>query len=92
MIFELILTPEAERHLQEWRKSGQKKTLKKIADLLAELRVHPATGTGQVEQLKGSLAGFWSRRITKGARLIYRIEDEKVVVIVISLKGHYGDK
>lgn len=44
MIYELILQPEAERHLKEWQKSGQKKTLKKIADLLAELRGHPRTG------------------------------------------------
>lgn len=92
MIYELILQPEAERHLQEWKKSGQKKILKKIADLFSELRLHPTTGTGQVEQLKGNLSGFWSRRIDKGSRMIYTIENEKVIVTVVSLKGHYGDK
>jgi toxin YoeB len=92
MIYELILQPEAEEHLEEWKKSGQKKILKKIADLFSELRVHPTTGTGQVEQLKGNLSGFWSRRIDKGSRMIYTIENEKVVVTVVSLKGHYGDK
>ncbi len=92
MIYELILTPEAERHIEEWKRSGQKKTLKKIGDLFEELRQHPKTGTGQVEQLKGDLSGFWSRKITKGARMIYGIEDEKVIVTVVSLKGHYGDK
>ena len=50
------------------------------------------TGTGQVEQLKGDLAGLWSRRIDKGNRLIYRIEDEMVTVFVISAKGHYDSK
>ena len=84
--------PEAEAHLKEWIKSGQKKTLKKIYDLLEELKNHPTTGTGQVEQLKGDLIGLWSRRITKGARMIYSIEDDKVIVTVVSLKGHYGDK
>ena len=92
MIYELILMPEAEAHLKEWIKSGQKKTLKKIYDLLEELKNHPTTGTGQVEQLKGDLIGLWSRRITKGARMIYSIEDDKVIVTVVSLKGHYGDK
>lgn len=92
MIYELILQPEAEEHLEEWKKSGQKKNLKKIADLFSELRVHPPTGTGQVEQLKGNLSGFWSRRIDKGSRMIYTIENEKVVVTVVSLKGYYGDK
>jgi toxin YoeB len=51
MRYKLILMPEAERHLQEWRKSGQKKTLLKIAALLEELCEHPTTGTGKVEQL-----------------------------------------
>ena len=84
--------PEAERNLKEWRKSGQKKTIKKIADLFEELRLHPTTGTGHVEQLRGNLSGLWSREINKGDRLIYCIEDDKVIVTVISLKGHYSDK
>ncbi len=92
MIYELILSDEAQVHLNEWRKSGQKKTLRKIVDLFQELKEHPTTGTGQVEQLKGELAGMWSRRITKRDRLIYTIEDEKVFVTVVSMKGHYGDK
>lgn len=92
MTYELILMPEAERNLKEWRKSGQKKTIKKIADLFEELRQHPTTGTGHVEQLRGNLSGLWSRETNKGDRLIYCIEDNKVIVTVISLKGHYSDK
>ncbi len=92
MTYQLIFTPEAERHLKIWSKSGQKKTLKKMADLFQELVDHPETGTGHVEQLKGNLSGFWSREITKGDRMIYRIEEDKVIVCVISLKGHYRDK
>lgn len=92
MNYKLEFTPEAEQHLTEWRKSGQKKTLLKIVGLFKELQEHPTTGTGQVEQLKGNLQGLWSRRINKGARLIYRIEEQIVTVLVISLKGHYGDK
>lgn len=92
MTYELILMPEAEKHLKEWRKSGQKKTLKKIKDLFEELRQHPTTGTGHVEQLKGNYSGYWSREINKGDRMIYSIKDDKVIVNVVSLKGHYGDK
>ena len=92
MIYNIILTEEARQQLKEWQKSGQKKTLNKIADLIEELRHHPTTGTGQVEQLKGNLSGLWSRRIDKSSRLVYRIEDDIVLVTVVSLKGHYGDK
>ena len=92
MIYELILLPQAKAHLKEWQKSGQKKTIKKILDLFEELRVHPASGTGKVEQLKGNYTGFWSRRIDKESRMIYRIEEDKIIVTVVSLKGHYCDK
>ena len=92
MNYELILMPEAERHLKEWIKSGQKKTLRKIVALFEELRQHPNSGTGQVEQLNGELQGFWSRRIDKGSRLVYKIDEDIVTVFVISMKGHYGDK
>lgn len=92
MRYQLILTPEAEHHLDEWRKSGQKKTLLKIAALFEELCEHPTTGTGKVEQLKGGLEGYWSRRINKSSRLIYKIEESIITVFVVSLKGHYGDK
>ena len=78
--------------MNEWKRSGQKKILKKIVGLFEELRQHPTTGTGHVEPLRGDLSGLWSREINKGDRMIYGIEDDKIIVYVVSLKGHYGDK
>ena len=92
MIYEISYTEDAERHITLWRKSGQMQVLRKIAKLLEELQEHPTFGTGKPERLRGNLNGFWSREITKKDRLIYRIEDSEVIVFVISLKGHYGDK
>lgn len=92
MTYELILIPEAQRHLKECTRAGQKKVLAKIAKLSEGLTEHPRSGTGQIEQLKGDFSGLWSRRIDKASRMIYSIEDDKVIVTVISLKGHYNDK
>lgn len=69
--------------------AGNKPALAKIEKLFVELTLHPRTGTGQVEALKGDFSGFWSRRIDRYNRLIYAIEDEIVTVVVISVKGHY---
>ena len=91
MIYKLVLTEEAEKQLLQWRKSGQKKDFQKILSLFQELEKHPTTGTGQVEALKGSLSGYWSRRINKHFRIIYTIQ-EIVTVEVISARSHYGDK
>ncbi|MBO5180619.1 MAG: Txe/YoeB family addiction module toxin [Paraprevotella sp.] len=89
MSYQIDFTEKALEHLEAWRKSGQKKTLLKIVALLEELKEHPTTGTGQVELLKNNMSGYWSRRIDKGNRMVYTIEDDRVVVTVFSLKGHY---
>lgn len=77
--------------LEFHRKAGLKSILAKIDALIDELQVHPTTGTGCPEQLKGELKGLWSRRITQKHRLIYEIREAVVTVILISAKGHYDD-
>ena len=63
--------------------------IKKLAKLLDELREHPRTGTGQVEQLKFFTQVTWSRRLNKEHRLVYEIHDNEVLVLVVSAYGHY---
>ncbi len=50
----------------------------------------PNKGTGQPEELKHDLSGWWSRRIS-GKHRLYRVTDENVLEI-ISCYGHYGDR
>ena len=57
-----------------------------------ELTEHPLTGSGKPEALKYELTGFWSREINSKDRLIYKVNDEMVTVLVISAMGHYDDK
>ena len=92
MTYKVEFTPIADRHLDEWVRSGQLKIINKIFGLIEELKEHPTTGTGQVERLRGNYSGYWSRRIDKGSRMIYRIDDDTIIVTIVSLKGHYGDK
>jgi toxin YoeB len=72
------------------KKSGRKMDLIKLDSILEELKIHPRTGTGNPEQLKHQLSGFWSRRINKKDRLIYEIiEEPERLVVIISALGHY---
>lgn len=64
----------------------------KVVSFIQELREHPKTGTGHPEPLKGKPEGRWSRQISKKHRLVYRIYDTEVIVLVISAYGHYDDK
>jgi toxin YoeB len=47
-------------------------------------------GIGKPEPLRGELSGFWSRRIDREHRLIYRIRDGDVEAI--ACRFHYGDR
>lgn len=46
--------------------------IRKINRLVEECLRHPFEGTGKPEPLRGDLAGFWSRRIDREHRLVYR--------------------
>jgi len=89
MSFEVTFTPKALEDVALLQKHAPQ-ALKKLAKLLDELKEHPRTGTGQVEQLKHYSENTWSRRITKEHRLVYQIHDSTVSVLVISSYGHYG--
>lgn len=92
MAYIIKFEPKAVQDISELKKSRNKAVMVKIEKLLLELTEHPTAGTGQVEQLKGNLSGFWSRRIDKFNRIIYSIEEEIITVTVVSAKGHYNKK
>ena len=83
--------PEAAKDVIRLRKSDAQ-AYKKLQKLIEELKEHPTTGTGQIEQLKGNYSGYWSRRITKQYRLIYTIHEDIVTVEIVSVGSHYGNK
>ena len=66
-----------------------KKTLKRVNQLLKDIERNNFEGIGKPEALKGNLSGFWSRRIDDANRLIYRINGE--FIDILSCKGHYED-
>lgn len=64
-----------------------RKTLKRINLLIKDISRTPFEGLGKPEPLKGTLTGFWSRRIDEEHRLVYAVEEK--VIILISCRGHY---
>ncbi|MEO8254246.1 MAG: Txe/YoeB family addiction module toxin [Flavobacterium sp.] len=73
-------------------KSGNKASIKKITIILQELSETPYKGAGKPEALKENLTGFWSRQINPKDRLIYTVNEDLVLVDIISAMGHYSDK
>ena len=90
-MYDIKFEKEAEYDLARLKKS-EKAAYKKAVKLLGELQEHPTTGTGKPKLLKRYEEPTWSRRISEKHRLVYRIHDEVVTVLVISAFGHYDDK
>ncbi len=82
----LAWTDEAWSDYIYWQ--GQdKKTLKRINQLIENVKRSPFEGIGKPEPLKENLSGFWSRRIDDTHRLIYVIT--KSHITVIACRYHY---
>lgn len=92
MIYEVVLTEKAKEGVRKIEKSGDKQSFQKLLSLLEELESHPSSGTGKPELLKYYDTPTWSRRISEKHRLVYRIEEKVVTVLVLSTWGHYGDR
>nr|WP_249212981.1 MULTISPECIES: Txe/YoeB family addiction module toxin [unclassified Tatumella] len=64
-----------------------KKTVKKINELIKDASRTPFEGKGKPEPLKHHLAGFWSRRITSEHRFVYAVSDDSL--LIASCRYHY---
>ena len=76
----LTFTPDALDDYLYWQ-SQDKKTLKRINQLLRDVSREPFTGIGKPEPLRENLTGYWSRRIDDTNRLVYAVEEQAIVVV-----------
>jgi toxin YoeB len=81
----IFLSPGWEDYLY-WQQAD-KKMLKKINALIREIERTPFEGIGKPEPLKHNLAGWWSRRINLEHRIVYKVEDDSV--IILQCRYHY---
>lgn len=83
---ELVFMTNAWEDYLYWQKID-KKTLKKVNELIKECIRTPFEGTGKPEKLKDDLSGWWSRRITHEHRLVYRVDKDNL--IIAQCRKHY---
>ncbi len=83
------------RYHIELTKQAQKDVAKLTPKLKAKLKdilrykiaVEPETG----KSLTGNLKGYYSVRLSFQDRIVYRIENERCVVLIVRAKTHYGE-
>lgn len=65
-----------------------KKVLKRINTLIKDIQRSPYEGIGKPEALKHGLAGYWSRRINDEHRIVYKFQDD--AILIAQLRYHYS--
>ena len=78
--------PEAWEDYEYWS-THDKKIIAKINALIEDIIRHPHEGIGKPEPLKYDLAGFWSRRITREHRLVYKVA--RGTLYILQCRYHY---
>ncbi len=69
-----------------WQKNDRK-ILHRINTLIQDISRSPYDGNGKPEKLKNDLAGYRSRRITEEHRLVYKILEDRI--LIIQCRFHY---
>lgn len=69
-----------------WQQTD-KKTLKRINKLIRDISREPFKGLGDPEPLKHNWSGYWSRRIDREHRLVYKMADKEI--IIVQCRYHY---
>ena len=64
-----------------------RRTLNRLNQLIWDIQRDPFEGIGKPEPLRGSLSGWWSRRIDAMNRIVYRQEGDSI--IIASVRDHY---
>lgn len=83
----LVFADAAWEDYLHWQQQD-KKMVERINKLIRETQRQPFTGIGKPEPLKHALAGYWLRRITDEHRMVYKIEDDSL--LLAQLRYHYG--
>jgi toxin YoeB len=86
----LIFAPTGWDDYLFWQENDRA-LLGRVNELIKDVLRTPFTGIGKPEPLLGDMKGWWSRRITREHRLVYRVKgsgDDQALEIA-SCRFHY---
>ena len=86
----ILWGPEGWDDYRHWQEA-EAKILRQVNALIEDIGRHPFEGLGRPEPLWRELEGWWSRRITRKDRLVYRIlgADDEELIEIIGCRYHY---
>lgn len=86
-MLEIHFLPEGWEDYLYWQ-SQDRKTLRRLNTIIQDARRSPFEGIGKPERLRGNRSGWWSRRIDEINRLVYKVEENRLVIA--QCRTHYA--
>lgn len=83
---QIVFATRAWEDYLHWQRTDRK-VVERINTLVREIARDPHRGIGKPELLRHALAGWWSRRIDDTHRIVYRVEDGRL--LIAQLRHHY---
>lgn len=83
----LIFSEQAWKDYLHWQ-ANDRQILKRVNTLIKEITRTPFEGSGKPEALKHALSGYWSRRINDEHRLVYKVQDDAILIALIRYHYH----
>ena len=82
----LVFAEAAWQDYLYWQ-ANDKPMVQRINKLIQDIQREPFTGIGKPEPLKHALSGVWSRRINDEHRIVYKVENDSL--LIAQLRYHY---
>jgi toxin YoeB len=82
----ILFSDKAWEDYVHWQ-ANDRQVLKRVNELIKDIQRGPYQGIGKPEPLRHALSGYWSRRITDEHRLVYRVENQ--TVLIAQVRFHY---
>lgn len=83
----IVFAPQAWEDYRHWQ-ATDRAVVRRVNRLIDEATRDPYSGIGKPEPLKYGVAGAWSRRITEEHRLVYRVQDDDLMIL--QARYHYS--
>lgn len=82
----LLFADKAWDDYLHWQ-ANNRQIVERINELVKDIQRSPYQGIGKPEPLRHALTGYWSRRTTDEHRLVYRVENQ--TILIAQARYHY---
>ena len=82
----LIFSERAWEDYLYWQEIDRR-LVTRINQLIRDIQREPFSGLGKPEPLRHAFQGYWSRRINDEHRIVYKVQDE--AILIAQLRYHY---